>query len=549
MKQGVVRWGIAIVAVLITGLMSQRVSAQNAGNPPVASGTPGVYNVKDYGAAGDGQTVDSPAINRAIEAAAAAGGGTVYFPAGTYLSFSLRLKSHIGLYLDHGAVLLAADPQKTEGGYDPPEPNQWDAYQDFGHSHWHNSLIRGENLEHISIEGPGMIDGQGLRRWDPKEAGQANKAIALKRCRNVTIRDITISMGGHFGILATGTDILTIDNLKIDTNRDGINIDGCHNVRISNCTVNAPNDDAIVIKSSYALGEARAAENITITNCQVSGYDPGTLLDGTYGTAQKQAPDRDGPTGRIKCGTESNGGFKNITISNCVFRHCRGLALEIVDGGRLEDVSISNITMRDIVNAPVFIRLGNRARGPEGTPVGTVRRVNISNVTVYDADPRYASIISGIPGHPVEDVRLHNIRVVSRGGLSLDQVAQQPADLVNTFFFRDQGGPQPREPFETPERADGYPEPSMFGLLPAYGLYARHVRGLSVDDVDISFLQEDRRPAFVLKDVEQADFFRTQAQKAAGIPTFKLMGVRDFSVSQSRPVKDIRLDSVQDREL
>lgn len=549
MSPGIIRRGMVLIVTSILWALPTSGVAQNLGSTDIGTGKPAVYNVREFGAVGDGTTVDSPAINRAIDAAAAAGGGTVYFPAGTYLSFSLRLKSHIGLYLDHGAVLLAADPQKTEGGYDPPEPNQWDAYQDFGHSHWHNSLVWGENLEHISIGGPGMIDGQGLRRWDPKQDGEGNKAIALKRCRNVTIRDITISMGGHFGILASGTDILTIDNLKIDTNRDGINIDACHNVRISNCTVNAPNDDAIVMKSSYALGEARAAENITITNCQVSGYDPGTLLDGTYGTAQKQAPDRDGPTGRIKCGTESNGGFKNITISNCVFRHSRGLALEIVDGGSLEDVSISNITMRDIVNAPVFIRLGNRARGPEGTPVGTIRRVNISNLTVYDADPRYAAIISGIPGHPVEDIRLHNIRVVSRGGLSLDQVAQQPADLVNTFFFRDQGGPQPREPFETPEREDGYPEPSMFGLLPAYGLYARHVRGLSVDEVNITFLQEDQRPAFVLKDVQQVDFFHVEAQKAAGIPTFKLMDVRDFRVSQSRPVEDIRLDSAQDREL
>src|SRR5262249_32199540 len=151
-----------------------------------------------------------------------------------------------------------------------------------------------------------------------------------------------------------------IDNLKIDTNRDGLDIDCCQNVRVSNCTVNSPTDDGICPKSSFGLGYARATENVTITNCQVSGYDMGSLLDGTF----KRTPSRYTPTGRIKFGTESNGGFKNITISNCVFSYCRGLALETVDGGFLEDVTISNITMRDITNAAFFLRLGDRARGP-----------------------------------------------------------------------------------------------------------------------------------------------------------------------------------------
>src|SRR5712692_11978715 len=123
-----------------------------------------VYNVKAFGAKGDGKTLDTPAINKAIEAAALAGGGTVRFPAGTYRCFSIHLKSNIALYLDHGATILAASPADGDGKYDSPEPNQWDKYQDFGHSHWHNSLIWGENLENISILGPGMIWGQGLVR-------------------------------------------------------------------------------------------------------------------------------------------------------------------------------------------------------------------------------------------------------------------------------------------------------------------------------------------------------------------------------------------------
>ena len=171
-----------------------------------------------------------------------------------------------------------------------------------------------------------------------------NKTIGLKNCRNVVLRDFSILKGGHFGMLVTGVDNLTIDNLKIDTDRDGMDIDCCRNVRVSNCTVNSPWDDAIVPKSSFALGYNRACENITITNCYVSGcWELGSVLDGTWKRTVAT-----GGTGRIKFGTESNGGFKNMVISNCMFEGCQGLALETVDGALLEDVTITNITMRDI---------------------------------------------------------------------------------------------------------------------------------------------------------------------------------------------------------
>src|SRR5208283_4508811 len=174
-----------------------------------------VFDVKSYGAKGDGKTLDSPAINQAIEAASAAGGGTVHFPAGTYVTGSIRLRSNLALQFDPGSTLEAsADPS----AYDAPEANQWDKFQDFGHSHFHNSLIWGEGLENISILGPGLIWGKGLSRgWGagPKaeDPGVGNKAISLKNCRNVTLRDFSILHGGHFGILATGVDNLTIDNL------------------------------------------------------------------------------------------------------------------------------------------------------------------------------------------------------------------------------------------------------------------------------------------------------------------------------------------------
>lgn len=373
------------------------------------------YNVKAYGAAGDGKQIDSPAINRAIEAAAEQGGGTVYFPAGTYMSYSIRLKSNITLYLDAGAILMAAYPGENDG-YDEAEPNEHNKYQDFGHSHWKNSLIWGIGLENITICGQGIINGRGLTREESRLPGVGNKAVSLKLCRNITMKDITMLNCGHFALLATGVDNLTINNLLVDTNRDGFDIDCCRNVRISDCSVNSPWDDAIVLKSSYGLGFFRDTENVTITNCFVSGYDIGSVYNGTFQRDEPQAPDQGFVTGRIKLGTESSGGFKNITISNCVFERCRGLVLETVDGGYLEDVVINNITMRDIVNAPIFLRLGARLRSPENTPVGKLRRVTISNVNVYNADSRYSCIISGIPGHYIEDVTLSNIRIVYKGG-------------------------------------------------------------------------------------------------------------------------------------
>ncbi len=524
----------------------------------IAPDNAGVFDVKAFGAKGDGKALDTPAINRTIDAAAAAGGGTVWFPAGTYRCFSIHLKSNIALYLGPGATILAADPKDGDGKYDPPEPNQWDQYQDFGHSHWHNSLIWGENLENISIVGPGRIWGKGLVRSgsqsrtkeqndalgnapsDPRggsfgypnprdavEPGWGNKSISLKLCRNVIIRDISILHGGHFAILATGVDNLTIDNIKIDTNRDGIDVDACKNVRISNCSVNSPFDDGICPKSSYALGYARATENVTIINCQVSGYDEGTFLNGTYKREFRNQSGTFSPTGRIKFGTESNGGFKNITVSNCVFDYCRGLALEAVDGALLEDVTITNITMRDISNSPFFLRLGFRGRGPkEKTTVGALRRVIISNVVVYNADPKYASIISGIPGHSIEDVRLSNIRIYYQGGGTKDQAALDP-----------------------PEKEDTYPEPTMFGVLPAYGFFIRHVKALSMNDVEVSYLREDARPPFVMNDIKGAEFYRLRAQHAVDLPTFVLKNVENFNLQQSWPLPDTRFERAESRRL
>lgn len=541
------------------------------------------FDVKTFGATGDGQTLDTAAINKAIDAAAAAGGGTVVFPAGNYLSFSIHLKSHVGLYLDHGATIVAAEPPADlSSGYDAPEPTTGpvpnvDHYEDFGHSHWHNSLIWGENLEDIAITGPGKIFGRGLskgggrRDFLPEEratnrevgapggntrvafplpasalaaiagqvrgpfgtpggdtlpAGVGNKAIALKNCRNVIFRDFTIYHGGHFAILATGVDNWTCDGLKIDTNRDGIDFDCCQNVRVANCTINSPYDDGICPKASFALGYPRPTENVTITNCQVSGFDEGTLLDNTRQRKVMTTPG----TGRIKCGTEANGGFRNITISNCVFEWCRGLALEEVDGGLLEDITVSNLTMRDIGNAPIYIRLGRRLRGPDPIAVGAARRIKIDNVVAHNVAAQAGVLILGLPGHAIEDVSLSNIFIDYLGGGTAEQAKREVPDD------------------ETAQKE--YPEPSRHGITPSWGLFARHVKNIDVSRVEFRVAKEDLRPTVQLDDVADATFDAVKFPHAAATSSFVLKNVTGFAVHNSAGLAETkRAEKIADEKL
>jgi len=463
--------------------------------------TPAIFDVRSFGATGNGKTVDTPAVNRAIAAAAGAGGGIVHFPAGVYACHSIRLKSLVSLYLERGATVMAA----PVGGFDAAEPAApWAMYQDFGHNHFHNSLIWGEGVRDVAILGPGLVWGKGLSRGEVTEGGlpscktpgAANKTVALKNCRNVTLRDFSILAGGHFGILATGVDNLTIDALKIDTNRDGMNIDCCRNVTVSNCVVNSPTDDGICLKSTFALGEARATENVTVSNCYVTGgYQLGSMLDG--GLKRRAVAEQ--ATGRIKLGTESNGGFKNITIKDCVFESCRGVALETVDGGALEDVTVSGITMRDIRNAPFFLRLGARLRAPSGTPVGTLRRVTIRDLTCHGPVNTMPAIVTGIPGHPIEDIVVRDVYLMQRGG--------DPKKLAGVI---------------PPEEKNLYPEPMLFKPLPAQGLFARHVRNLEISHVEFVAAIPDSRPVIWLADVKGDRFTGVTMSAATATAIYRL---------------------------
>lgn len=456
-----------------------------------------VYDVRDYGAKGDGTTLDSPAINAAIEDAASSGGGEVYVPAGTYLSGSIRLKSNIHLNLSAGCTILAApaemkayDESESFGGF--PE------YQDGGHTYFHNSLIWAVGQENISITGHGMIDGLGLTKKDTERAGNVqggsigtgDKAIALKQCRNVTLRDITIYRGGHFAIILTGCERGVIDNVTVDTNRDGMDIDCCKYLSISNCRVNTPSDDAIVLKSSYALKQAVLCEHISVTNCHITGYKCGTFLTGEY------IPEKvNWVCGRFKLGTESNGGYRDITLSNCTFNYSSGMAFEEVDQGIMENISVSNVTMNHVHHYPIYITTGSRNRGPkEITRNSTACDIQISNVIAQDCDSLCSIIVTGLPEEPVRGVWLNNIRLHYRGGMKA---------LDNPRDYREQGA--------------NYPEPKFAGRTPAYGLYGRHVDGLYINDLTFTYDKPEGRPAVLLDDVNNGIIRGLQAPTEPGV--------------------------------
>ena len=448
----------------------------------VAQAATGVYHVRDYGAKGDGKTLDHIAINKAIEAANADGGGQVVLSAGTYLCGSIRMKSNVDLHLTAGARILAAPASMK--AYDESEVFGAPEYQDGGHTYFHNSLIWAEGQQNVSITGRGMIDGEGLTKKDTEKGGNVqggsigtgDKAIALKLCRNVTIRDITIYRGGHFAIIVTGCDIGTIDNVTIDTNRDGIDIDCCKYFTVSNTKVNTPNDDAIVLKSSYALKRPVLCEHILITNCIVTGYKLGTFLDGTY------VPEKvNWVCGRIKLGTESNGGYRNITISNCSCMWSSGLAFEEVDQGRMENIVVTNISLSHVHHYPIYITTGCRNRGPkERTDVSSARDISINNVIADDCDSLAGIIITGMEGEPIRNVSLSDIRIQYRGG-----------------------GKKVSKPYR--EQGTNYPEPRWAGPTPAYGLFARHIDGLQLRNVKFELIRPDERPDIILEDVKNYD--------------------------------------------
>jgi polygalacturonase len=250
----------------------------------------------------------------------------------------------------------------------------------------------------------------------------------------------------------------------------------------------------------------------------------GTLLDGSF--RKFPATDKVLRQGGIKCGTESNGGFQNIAISNCVLEGCRGIQIESVDGALAEDICISNITMRDIQTAPLFMRLGSRMRGPTGIPIGKLRRVLVNNIVCSNSVSRFASILSGIPGHWIEDIKISNVFIQHQGGAPAAQAALQPQ-----------------------ERETRRPESGMFGPMPAQGFFLRHVRNLSMSHIEVVPLAPDARPSFVLDDVADSDFFGVKCSQTAGVPIFALHDVEQFNVRFSRGLADTSISKAVKQDL
>jgi polygalacturonase len=427
------------------------------------------YNILDFGAKSDTTVVCTKAIQEAIDACNANGGGRVIIPAGNFVTGTIILKSFVELYLENGATLLGS---KNILDYPDIKPD----YISLRTQGTTRQLIYAENASHIAISGLGEIDGQGkyFKIMQPNAEGVLRPhLIRFISCQDIVVQNVSLRNSGAWMEHYLACERLQIKGVKIYNhckinhhNNDGIDLDGCKNVTVSDVICDS-DDDAITLKST----SPKACENITITNCVVSSH-----------------------CNAIKMGTETTGGFKNITISNCIIKPSEyndgdisgvktgitGISLEIVDGGTMDGICISNVRIEG-THSPLFIRLANRARpykeGLEVTQVGIIKNVSINNVFIT-SDEKIGCSITGIPGHPVENIHLSNIYFQSEGGGLKEDVYR-----------------------EVPEKEKDYPEGTMFGVLPAYGFYIRHAQNISVTGGETNTANPDSRPAFYLDDV------------------------------------------------
>jgi len=438
------------------------------------------FDIRRFGALGDGAHPDTRSIQSAIDACAKSG-GTVLVPSGTWLSGTLVLKSNVTLQFEAGAILRASRDLQDYPPHVPALRSYTDTYTD-------KSLIYAEDAENIAICGRGTLDGQGAAFSGPYKVRPY--MLRFVACRNVSVEGVTLRDSPMWVQHYLACEHVRIHGItvhsRVNQNNDGIDIDACSGVTISDCDIWC-GDDAIVLKATLD----RPCRDVVVTNCVLS-----TLCNA------------------LKLGTESNGGFRNIAISNCTVYDTRlaGIAVEMVDGGLLDRVTISNIVMNN-VGAPIFIRLGDRARpfieGGSRPPAGALRNVSISHVQA-DGAGATGCAIAGLPGHAIENVTLDDIRLVFAGG--------------------GKPGAAP-----VPERPEAYPEYSMFGPLPAYGFYCRHVRNLRLRDVRTTVTQSDERPALACDDVETADLagcdFAAGSRTASAI---RLANARDVLANGCR---------------
>lgn len=471
--------------------------AQGAQGPEVHPGP--VFSVRDYKAAGDGKVLDTAAIQAAIDACTQAGGGYVYFPMGGYLTGTIVLKDNVTLYLSPQATLLGS--QNIKDYQTRPFPAR--DLDVGGFDVW--PLIFAERASNIGIEGKGTIDGQG--KPFPYRTRPRPRMIFLRECTHVTIRDVTLKESSVWTLHLSLCDKIFVQGISVYSsffyNQDGIVLDSCRDACVSDCYVNTY-DDCIVIKSSFP----KPSTNISITNCVVT------------------SPHAAG----LKFGTQSLGGFRNVSISNCACYDCwlGGLKILTVDGGDLEDLTISNLSMHNVMS-PIFFRRGNRgqdygfAEVQKPRPVAKLKNVLISGLraTVMAGDDRRNHMtmgIAGIPGHPVENVVLENIHVTFPGGGTLEEARRT----------------------NIPERESAYPGHQMFGVLPAYGLYMRHARGVTLQNVRIELQSPDMRPALICDDVEDLELLSFKAAAPSGPePLIRLRETRSVLMQGCRPLSDV----------
>ncbi|HCT80923.1 MAG TPA: carbohydrate-binding protein [Micromonosporaceae bacterium] len=445
-----------------------------------AQAGPGTYNVRDYGATGNGSTLDDDAIDSAINAAASGGGGgTVVFPSGTYRSRTIHLKSNITLQIDAGATILA-----HSSGMDAPESNQWDQYQDYGHSHFHNALMWGENLANFAITGSGTIDGGGNLITGNPSSGQADKILSIKRCTNLSLRGITMRRGGHFMALINGCGGVTIDNFKTIWSesgvRDGVNLINSWDVTVTNSRIEG-SDDAIGLKSDFALGQTFESRNIRISDTIVYSHENNAL----------------------QFGSETCGNFRDIRFDRITILGAgkAGIGMVSMDGAIIEDVHYKDITITKAAS-PVFFKIGERKRCPGSPPAGRIRNITLTNVSgsnlMAPAQPggggarEYASTITGTPSVDIENVTFNNVDLDVPGGHPASDATRVPGEFLTTYPPRD------------------------YGTRPSYGWWLRHVRGITFNDSDVSFASNDDRPAFITDDGANIVINRTRAERGSG---------------------------------
>ena len=463
--------------LLISTLILLALSSCNQGRSDVNSST---FLITDYGAVADGTTLNTSAIQAAIDACATSGGGTVVFPSGKFLTGTLVLKSNVEIHLKRNATLLGSIHQTDYPAQPMPK---YRALRDEG---GFNALIYAEGLENIAISGNGTIDGQGhlQRSRDDIPEGQKDdrpKIIMFISCQNITVKDVHLQSSGFWMQHYLDCEDVNITGISVynhsNHDNDGIDIDGCRRVIVSDCSFDST-DDAITFKST---GKAMC-EDVVITNCIASSF-----------------------TNAIKMGTETTGGFKNISISNCVIKPSRhsgkriyddnepesgysGITLLIVDSGVMDGVNINNITIEG-TQAPIHMRLGNRARkhfaeAPE-PPVGKMQNISISNIVVHGAGT-WTSSIEGMLGYPIKNISLNNIQLMGVGAITEGNYL--------TFVKEDD---------------TGYPEPHN-APLPACGLYLRHVEGITIDNIVIGVENKDERTPIWAEDVSNVIISNTR---------------------------------------